>query len=155
MRREMILLIGALIWHMHALAAAPKEALASITTNDLLKHIQVLASDEFEGREPGSPGEERTLDYLLKEFKRMGLQAGNPDGTYFQNVQLVGITGEPSASLTAGRDGPPGRPLEIFLPRDAVIWSRRLIPEIKVDSTDIVFVGYGIVAPEYQWDDFK
>src|SRR5688572_12187285 len=104
--------------------ASPRNALSSITTNDLLKHIEVLASDEFEGREPGSRGEERTLDYLLKEFKRIGLQPGNPDGSYFQNVQLVGITGEPSASLTAG-----GKPLEIFLPRDIVIWSRRLTPE--------------------------
>lgn len=130
--------------------AEPKEALASITTNDLLKHIQVLSSDEFEGREPGSPGEQRTLDYLLKQFKDMGLKPGNPDGSYFQNVQLVGITGEPSASLAAG-----DKALEIFLPRDLVIWSRRLQPEIKVQDTEVVFVGYGIVAPEYQWDDFK
>lgn len=122
----------------------------SITTNDLIKHIHVLASDEFEGRGPGTPGEERTVDYLLKQFKTTGLRPGNPDGSYFQNVQLVGITGEPSASLSAG-----GKPLEVFLPRDCVIWSRRLTPEIKVDESDVVFVGYGIVAPEYQWDDFK
>ena len=133
-----------------AFGATPAEPLAGITTNDLLKHIQVLASDEFEGREPGTRGEKLTLDYLVKQFKGMGLQPGNPDGTYFQNVQLVGISGRPSASVVAG-----GKPVEMFLPRDCVIWSRRLTPEIKVEDSDIVFVGYGIVAPEYQWDDFK
>src|SRR5688572_15300945 len=149
MRREIMLLALVIGWQAQGFSA-PKETLASITTNDLLKHIQVLASDEFEGRGPGTPGEERTLDYLLKQFKGMGLQPGNPDGTYFQNVPLVGITGEPAASLTVG-----GKPLEVFLPRDCVIWSRRLAPEIKVPDTDVGVVGYGIVAPEYQWDDFK
>ena len=133
-----------------ALGGAPREALESITTNDLMKHIKVLASDEFEGRAPGTAGEERTLEYLVRQFKGMGLKPGSPDGTYFQNVPLVGITGQPEASLAAG-----GKPLEVFLPRDCVIWSRRLTPEIKVEDTDIVFVGYGIVAPEYGWDDFK
>src|SRR5688572_9780638 len=149
MRRKTALLALTMAWHTTAFTA-PQEPLASITTNDLLKHIQVLASDEFEGRAPGTPGEERTLDYLLKEFKGIGLRPGNPDGTYFQNVPLVGITGEPSATLSAG-----GKPLEVFLPRDCVIWSRRLAPDINVPDTDVVFVGYGIVAPEYQWDDFK
>ena len=133
-----------------ALAGDTKPALASITTNDLLKHIQVLASDEFEGRAPGSPGEQRTLDYLVRQFKAIGLQPGNPNGTFFQNVPLVGISSDPSATLTAA-----SKPLEVFLPRDLVLWSRHLEPEVKVTDTDVVFVGYGIVAPEYQWDDFK
>ena len=147
MRREMVFLIAAIGWHANGFAALPQE---SITTNDLLRHIRVLASDEFEGRAPGTPGEERTLDYLLKEFKRMGLVPGNPDGSYFQNVPLVGITGNPSATLAIA-----GKPMEVFLPRDCVIWSRRLAPEISVQDSEVVFVGYGIVAPEYQWDDFK
>jgi Zn-dependent M28 family amino/carboxypeptidase len=150
MRREIVAVVIVMGWHVSGFAEPVKDALASITTNDLLKHIRVLASDEFEGRAPGSPGEERTLDYLLKQFKAMGLQPGNPDGTYFQDVPLVGISGQPTASLAVG-----GKPLEVFLPRDCVIWSRRLAPEISVQDSDIVFVGYGIEAPEYQWDDFK
>jgi Zn-dependent M28 family amino/carboxypeptidase len=145
MRWLIVLLLFAL-----RLQAANSAAITTITTNDLLKHIRVLASDEFEGRAPGTPGEERTLDYLLKQFKAFGLKPGNPDGTYFQNVPLVGITGQPEASFTAG-----GKPLELFLPRDCVIWSKRLAREIKVANTDVAFAGYGIVAPEYQWDDFK
>ena len=127
-----------------------KEPLGSITTNDLIKHIQVLASDDFEGRAPGSPGEQKTLDYLVKQFKAIHLAPGNPNGTFFQHVPLVSITSEPSASLSTD-----GKRLEIFLPRDLVIWSRHLEPEVKVAETEVVFVGYGIVAPEYQWDDFK
>jgi len=144
---QIVLLLIAVELQLHA---SSNEAIASITTNDLLKHIQVLASDEFEGRAPGTPGEDRTLDYLLKQFKSMGLQPGNPDGTYFQNVPLVGITGQLEASLTAG-----GKPLEVFLPRDCVIWSKRVAPKSSVLDSDVVFVGYGIVAPEYHWDDFK
>src|SRR5256885_15542721 len=141
MRSQVVVLILALGLHLSAFTAAPAEALASITTNDLLKHIQVLASDEFEGRAPGTAGEERTVDYLQKEFKRIGLQAGNPDGTYLQDVPLVGITGQPSASVTAG-----GKPLEIFLPKDCVIWSRRGLPEVTVVDSETVFVRSGIVA---------
>ena len=145
-----VLIVVGIVWQFLAIAARGSEALASITTNDLLRHIRVLASDEFEGRAPGTPGEERTLDYLLKQFKAFALKPGNPDGTYFQNVPLVGITGQPAASLVAR-----GKPLEIFLPRDCVIWSRRVTPIIAVKDTDVIFVGYGVVAPEYQWDDFK
>jgi len=150
MRGKSVLLAITVAWQLHTITVRASEAIASIATNDLLRHIRVLASDEFEGRGPGTPGEERTLDYLLKQFKAFGLQPGNPEGTYFQSVPLVGITGQPAAALSAG-----GKPLEIFLPRDCVIWSRRLVPTITVKDTDVVFVGYGVVAPEYQWDDFK
>src|SRR5439155_18071412 len=145
MRTQIVVLLAVLICQPRAFAAAA-DAFASITTNGMLKHIRVLASDEFEGRAPGTAGEERTVDYLQKEFKRIGLQAGNPDGTYLQDVPLVGITGQPSASVTAG-----GKPLEIFLPKDCVIWSRRVGPEVTVVDSEIVFVGYGIVAPKYHW----
>src|SRR4051812_18049034 len=59
-----------------------KDAAQSIGADGLMRHVKVLASDEFEGRAPGTPGEDRTIDYLVKEFKRMGLAPGNPDGTY-------------------------------------------------------------------------
>lgn len=150
MRGKTVLLAIVIAWHSHGIAARASEAIASITTNDLLRHIRVLASDEFEGRGPGTAGEERAVGYLLKQFKALGLQPGNPDGTYFQNVPLVGITGQPAAALSVA-----GKPLEIFLPRDCVIWSRHLKPTIAVKDTEVIFVGYGVVAPEYQWDDFK
>ena len=150
MHRKIMIFVIATICHHPVVAASASEAIASVTTNDLLRHIQVLASDAFEGRAPGTPGEERTLDYLLKQFKAFGLRPGNPNGTYLQEVPLVGITGQPAAELRVA-----GKPLEIFLPRDCVIWSRRVTPNVTVTDSDVVFVGYGVVAPEYQWDDFK
>jgi Zn-dependent M28 family amino/carboxypeptidase len=80
----------------------------------------------------------------------MGLQPGNPDGTYVQPVPLTGFTAQPTISFTA-----PVGPIDLRVPSDAIAWSRRPQPEVKVESSDVVFVGYGVVAPEYDWDDFK
>ena len=60
-----------------------------------LQHIKVLASDEYEGRGPGTPGEDKTIAYLTGQLRAMGLKPGNPDGTYIQNVPLAGISGHP------------------------------------------------------------
>jgi len=78
------------------------------------------------------------------------LKPGNPDGTYVQKVPLVGFTGAPTASFTAG-----GKQINLTFPKDYVAVSRRFVPESKVENSDMVFVGYGVVAPEYGWDDYK
>ncbi|HVY72125.1 MAG TPA: M28 family peptidase, partial [Verrucomicrobiae bacterium] len=117
---------------------------------DLLAPIKVLASDEFEGRAPGSKGEELTVNYLVDQFKRLGLKPGNPDGTYIQQVPMVGFKAESTASFEAG-----GKPMEMQFPQDYVAWSPRLEPETDVKGSEVVFVGYGVVAPEYGWDDYK
>lgn len=130
---------------------ALRDALASITAEDLLRHTRVLASDEFEGRAPGTPGEEKTVAYLSEQFARLGLEPGNPDGTWVQKVPLVGLTAlEPRFEYTAG-----GERVAPALPTEAVIWTRRFVPEIATGDTEVIFVGYGVVAPEYGWDDFK
>jgi len=131
-------------------AADVNSALTQITTNGLLTHTRILSSDEFEGRAPGTPAETRTVDYLVSQFKGLGLQPGNPDGTYIQDVLLAGVTSVPAVSFIAA-----GNPLQLSIPDECVAWSRRLTPAINVANTEIVFVGYGIVAPEYQWDDYK
>ena len=133
-----------------AIPAGLKPALASITTNEILQHIRVLSSDKFEGRAPGTPGEKLTVDYLQRQYKKLGLEPGNPSGTYLQDVPLVGFTAQPTISFSAG-----GQQMDFGFPNDAVIWSRRFVPDIKVENSDVVFVGYGIVAPEYGWDDYK
>ena len=79
-------------------SAEIKPALDSVTSDKLLRHIKTLASDEFEGRAPGTKGEELTVNYLTEQFKRLGLKPGNPDGSYVQKVPLVGYTPQPSAS---------------------------------------------------------
>jgi Zn-dependent M28 family amino/carboxypeptidase len=125
-------------------------ALSSITADDLMRHIAALADDSMEGRAPGTAGEERTVRYLEAELRRMGLQPGNPDGTYIQRVPLVGIT--PRVSATLHMDG---QDVALEGTRDFIASSRRVTPEVSVANSDLVFVGYGVVAPEYDWDDYK
>jgi hypothetical protein len=125
-------------------------ALSSVSADDLLRRTAILAHDSMEGRSPGGIGEERTVRYLESEFRALGLAPGNPDGTYIQNVPLVSITPRVNATLTVG-----GRSTELQGVRDFIASSRRVTPEVKVENSDLVFVGYGVVAPEYGWDDYK
>jgi Zn-dependent M28 family amino/carboxypeptidase len=125
-------------------------ALEAITPDGLLAHIKVLASDEFEGRAPGSKGEDLSVKYITNQFKKIGLKPGNPDGTYKQEVPLAGIQSEPRMSFVVGDNT-----IDLKYPDDFVASSARLQPEIKVEKSDLVFVGYGVVAPEYGWDDYK
>ncbi|MGH7465125.1 MAG: M20/M25/M40 family metallo-hydrolase, partial [Longimicrobiales bacterium] len=125
-------------------------ALESITADDLLRRIEVLAHDSMEGRAPGGAGEERTVRYLESELRTMGLAPGNPDGTYIQNVPLVGLT-----SSVTGRLDIDGTTIELQGPRDFIAETRRVTPDVTIEDSDLVFVGYGVVAPEYGWDDYK
>ncbi len=131
----------------HALA---KAATATLSAPSILARTKVLASDEFEGRSPGSPGEEKTVAYLVGEFQKLGLAPGNPDGTYVQNVPLVGITSAPTLSFTLD-----GQTLAMENINDYIGPSSRVTPQVGAKDTDVVFVGYGVVAPEYGWDDYK
>jgi Zn-dependent M28 family amino/carboxypeptidase len=126
------------------------QALESITAADILNHTRVLSADEFEGRGPGTRGEELTVAYLTEQFQRLGLKPGNPNGTFVQNVPLVGFTGQPTVTLSAG-----DRTIPLTVLQDYVAVSRHFVPQVDVASSDIVFVGYGVVAPEYGWDDYK
>jgi len=125
-------------------------ALEAITPDGLLAHIKVLASDEFEGRSPGTKGEELSVKYITDQFKEIGLKPGNPDGTYTQEVPLAGIKSEPRMSFVVG-----DKTMDLKYSDDFVASSARLQPEIKIEKSDVVFVGYGVVAPEYGWDDYK
>ena len=127
-----------------------ESALESIRGPELLRHITVLASDEFEGRAPATRGEDVTVDYLVGEFKRLGLAPGNPDGTYVQNVPLMGITSAPAISM---RVGP--QVIDWEFKKDYVGGSALLQPVVEVQDSELVFVGYGVIAPEYGWDDYK
>ena len=127
-----------------------QSAAANITAEDILAHTRTLSSDEFEGRAPGTHGEELTVAYITDQFKKLGLKPGNPDGTYVQNVPLVGYTNVPSATLTAG-----GKSIPLTVQKDYIVASRHFVPQVDVDNSDIVFVGYGVVAPEFGWDDYK
>jgi Zn-dependent M28 family amino/carboxypeptidase len=130
--------------------AALDSAAGAITADGLLQHIKDLAADSMEGRGPGTPGEDKTVAYLQAQFKSLGLKPGNPDGSYLQNVDLIAYKAHPTATLVAG-----GKNIALKYPDDYIANSRHERPETKIDNSDIVFVGYGIVAPEYNWDDYK
>ena len=132
-------------------AGEPPEVAAGIRAETLLAEIERLASDEFQGRAPGSDGETRTVEYLKEQFTALGLEPGNPDGGWVQAVPLVGITPVPgdTMSVSAGADT---RTLEPGA--DYVAYTKRVVDEVEVDA-EFVFVGYGAVAPEYDWNDFK
>ena len=123
---------------------------AGIGVDTLLTEIEMLASDEFEGRAPGSAGEAQTVAYLIEQFSALGLEPGNPDGTWVQNVPLVGITPMPGDTLRVTKDGDT-RTLKPGV--DYVAATKHVVDEVSVDG-EFVFVGYGAVAPEYDWDDF-
>ena len=133
-----------------ATAPAVATAAQAISGDSMLQRIKDLAADSMEGRAPGTPGEEKTVAYLQKQFQALGLKPGNPDGSFVQNVDLIGYTSRPTATITAG-----GKPIPLRFPDDFVANSRHNRAETKVDNSDIVFVGYGVVAPEYGWDDYK
>jgi len=126
-----------------------KPGLDVITPDGMLAHIKALSSDEFEGRAPGTKGEELSVNYMTDQFKKIGLRPGNLDGTYVQEVPLAGIKSEPKMSFATGTT------TELKYPDDYVASSARLQDKIKIDNSEMVFVGYGIVAPEYDWDDYK
>ena len=127
-------------------------AAPAIDANAMLDRIKVLASDEYEGRAPGTQGEDLTVKYLVEESKKLGLLPGNPDGTYVQKVPLVGITGAEAQPFTLTK----GSQKKTYKWRDEVVaWTRRVADTASVADSDVIFVGYGVEAPEYNWNDFK
>ncbi|MGE0450732.1 MAG: M28 family metallopeptidase [Vicinamibacterales bacterium] len=134
-----------------AIARMPIGAMPDIDPAAVLAHTKVLASDRFEGRAPGTRGEELTVDYIATQFRAMGLKPGNNDGRFVQRVPLVGITPEPVPLIVHG--GSEERQLKWN--EDVVAWTKHVAESAAIESSELVFVGYGIVAPEYGWDDYK
>jgi Zn-dependent M28 family amino/carboxypeptidase len=133
-------------------AQLPVGSMPKIDQNKILDHIRVLSSDEYEGRKPGTKGEELTVKYLQEQFKQLNLKPGNPDGTYLQKVPLVGITATQAAplSLTKG-----ARKETLKWSDDVVAWTKHVADGASIEDSDVVFAGYGVEAPEFNWNDFK
>ncbi len=122
------------------------KGLAALNPNDVKQVIATLSSDDFEGREPGSHGETLTVDYIADQFKKIGLVPGNPSGSYVQDATLTGHHSHPEAKI--GDQA-------MATPDDFVAWSYMRDKDVSIKNSDLVFVGYGAVAPEYGWDDYK
>jgi Zn-dependent M28 family amino/carboxypeptidase len=117
-----------------------------ITTESFVTHVKTLASDEFEGRAPATPGGQKTQDYLAKQLSDLGVAPGAPDGTYFQQVPIVESAVERTFVLSV-----PGNTYRYFT--DVVAFSGVEKARVQVQG-DVVFVGYGINAPELTWNDY-
>jgi Zn-dependent M28 family amino/carboxypeptidase len=124
----------------------------AITEPALRGHIRFLASDLLEGRGPGSRGDALAQQYIAAQFESLGLKPVLPENSWFQSVPLVGVTSHVPDTVTF-RQGE--KSLAIKRHDDYVFASGKPQPEVAIDSAEVVFVGYGIEAPEYQWDDFK
>jgi Zn-dependent M28 family amino/carboxypeptidase len=130
----------------------PLSSLPRTQAAAILQHTKALSSDAFEGRAPGTAGEEKTVSYITSEFQKIGLKPGNADGTYIQTVPLVGITGAEAKPLVIERAG---SRVPLKWKSDVVAWTKHVADGAAIDRSEMVFVGYGVVAPEYNWDDFK
>jgi Zn-dependent M28 family amino/carboxypeptidase len=136
-----------------ALSAQPPEpTFPAIDGRTVLEHTRVLSSDAFEGRAPGTKGEERTVAYLTEQLQKIGLQPGNPDGTWVQRIPLVGTTVQGTPPLVFRKGAAERR---LAWRDDYVAWTKRVVDRVGLEASDLVFVGHGVQAPEYQWDDFK
>lgn len=134
-------------------AAGSAESSHPTSASALLRHIRTLASDQFGGRAPGTEGENLSIAYIAGQFKSMGLRSPVPDGSFTQEVPVTGILSRPHLEFEL--KGPhPGKRVPAFLD-DYVALSRRIAPRVEVQKSALLFVGYGIQAPEYGWDDFK
>ena len=125
--------------------------LSAITLQGMEEHVRILASDEFQGRKPFTEGEKKTLEYLEKEFKAVGLEAGNGD-SYLQEVPMVEITPTGDSLMYVKT---PGDDFTLRGFHDYVINSERTAEEVVWQDEPLVFAGFGIVAPEYNWNDYE
>ncbi|AYL98081.1 M28 family metallopeptidase [Mucilaginibacter celer] len=122
----------------------------AVTGADIKKYISALANDSMMGRKPFTAGETKAINYISQQFKKIGLEPGN-NGGYFQDVPLVEITSSPSPTMeiSGGKD-----PLSLKATSDFVTFSRREVDSVSLKNSPLVFAGYGVVAPEYHWNDY-
>jgi Zn-dependent M28 family amino/carboxypeptidase len=128
---------------------ALKRAEATITPAHLLDHIRELSSDAYTGRAPGTEGETKSLAYVIAQCKAIGLQPGNPDGSWTEKVELWGMLSSGTMGLRAK-----GKDLAAEEGKDYLAFSYLPDAKVEVPRGGLVFLGYGATAPEYHWDDY-
>ena len=139
---------------MPTVQLTPMGELPDIDVAAVLAHTKTLSSDLYEGRGPGTKGEELTVSYLVDQFTKIGLKPGNTDGTYIQKVPLVGITAD-GAPLVVRKAAGEGAEYRLKWGDDVVAWTKHVADRASIENSEMVFVGYGVVTPEFGWDDYK
>lgn len=150
MKARIILAMAATLLGSYA-KAQDSTAIKAINAGSFAQHIKILASDAFEGRKPFTRGEDSTIQYLAAQFKQLGLQPGNGN-SYFQEVPMVSISSKPAGNLVI--KGSKGEVTLQYL-EDFVAATRRVQDQVSIRNSELVFAGYGIIAPEYHWNDYK
>ena len=146
----------AAVWALASLtllgcSAHPKEPPPSTDIDDTAyaNMVRVLASDDFAGRKPGTPGEDKTVSYLVEQFRKLGLKPGNA-ASYVQQVPLLQILPDSVSMSVTGQTAV----RELKIGKDAVVWSDQTAAQVQLSGSEMVFVGFGIVAAEYSWNDY-
>lgn len=150
--RRFAVTLGTALAFCAAAPALAADAPAGISIERLSEITRTLASDEFQGRAPGTPGETRTIEYLVAQFKAAGLEPAGPNGAYTQVVPLV-RTQVPADAAMSVNFGAERRPL--LQQTDMAALALRPVDRVSIAGAPLVFVGYGVDAPERQWDDYK
>ena len=152
MNRNVILLLIGLPFLIWGCTSSKKLTSSAETINgeELMQHIRVLSSDDFMGRKPFTIGEEKTIKYISEQYKKVGLQPGN-NGSYFQEVPLVEITQDTiSPMIIKGK----GNTLVLDFKKEFVAATRQISESVKIEGSEMVFAGFGVIAPEYNWNDY-
>lgn len=149
----LVLAAGLLLFACEANETPADEAARLITKEKLMKPIDTLASNAFEGRGTGTEAQTKTVEYLVDQLREYGLSGGMDGGGYVQDVPLVGQTTQPDASLNITRNGQTVHTFDYKT--DFMAWPANMSEDVSVDEAELVYVGYGIQAPEENWDDFK
>ncbi|MCR9017036.1 M28 family metallopeptidase [Aquiflexum gelatinilyticum] len=150
MKKTYLLTIASLIL-LASSCQSPEDNPYQISKDSVEPHIMELASDEFMGRKPFTEGETKTVQYLEQAYKDLGVEPGNGE-SYFQEVPMVSILTQPAPTMTIQSKS---QSIELKGLEDYVIWTQRTDSLLTVDGAELVFAGYGIVAPEYGWNDYK
>jgi Zn-dependent M28 family amino/carboxypeptidase len=131
-------------------SAQVRAAEAVMTPEFLLGPIKELSSDAYAGRAPGTEGETKSVAYLIAQCKAIGLKPGNPDGGWTQMAELWGILPQHGTLTLQAK----GKDVAAVAGTDYVVWSQMPVEKTEVAKSGVVFVGYGVTAPEYKWDDY-
>lgn len=128
-------------------------SLESINEESLMSHIMALSADSMMGRAPGTEGEQKTVDYIISEYRKYGLQPGMPDGSFIQHVPVIGQVTARDAQLHIRRNGSNLHSFDYYT--EMMAWPASQQEQVDVSDAELVYVGYGIIAPEENWDDYK
>jgi len=145
-------LFAGLVSTFAAAAAAPPPATPHIDMQRMSDITRTLASDAFQGRAPGTPGEDKTIPYLIEQFKAAGLEPAGENGGWTQEVPLIHTQLKAPVNVSVAQGG---QTLPLKFPDDIYLGTTRAVDRVAIANAPMVFVGYGVTAPERDWDDFK